>query len=94
MSLVQLEHVLELAEQLEPTEQMLLVAKLLERRTGSVTREMLLAEFERRKQSGAFAHEESFYGEYAAEPSSSLSFEDIQAAIHEYSWEDELDEFY
>jgi hypothetical protein len=94
MSFAKLEQVLELAVQLEPNEQALLVAKLLAHQSGRVTRALLLEEHQQLLAQGAFNnHVESLYGKYA-QTDSGLSFEDIEAAIHENSWEDELDEFY
>jgi tRNA nucleotidyltransferase/poly(A) polymerase len=58
-----------------------------------VTREMLLEEHQQLLAARAFDHLEDVRDKYA-QTDSGLSFEDIEAAIHEHSWEDELDEFY
>lgn len=88
------EYVLELAKQLKPAEQTALIENLKAAQSGQITRERLLAEFERRKASGAFEHTESLYGKYA-NPSLDISAEALEATIHEAAtaWEEELDEF-
>jgi hypothetical protein len=92
---VRYEDVLELAKQLKPEEQTALIEYLRARQTGQVTREMLLAEFERRKAAGLFENAESLYGKFA-EPYVELSEEELEATIREASteWEKELDEFF
>jgi hypothetical protein len=97
MADITFEHVLELAEQLTPDERAQLIerlqATLKSTATGSVTREMILAEFERRKAAGAFEHVESLYGKYAV-PGVEWSQEEIDAYLHEIGteWEKEMDE--
>ena len=92
---VRYEDVLELAKQLTPEEQTALIEHLRARQTGQVTREMLLAEFERRKAAGLFENAQSLYGKYA-EPRVDISEEALEASIREASteWEKELDEFF
>lgn len=91
--MITLAHVLELAEQLTTIEQATLVERLLSRLSSSTTREMLLAEFERRKQAHTFEHEESLYGKYA-NPTVNISAEELDTTIHEFAneWEQELDD--
>jgi hypothetical protein len=88
-----LAQVLELAEQLTPIEQATLVERLLSRLSSSTTREMLLVEFERRKQAHLFDHEESLYGKYA-NPAVNISSEELDATIRQFAneWEQELDD--
>src|SRR5690242_16665719 len=92
---VRYEDVLVLAKQLKPEEQIALIEYLRARQTGQVTREMLLAEFERRKAAGLFENAESLYGKYA-EPRVDISEAELEATIREASteWEKELDEFF
>jgi hypothetical protein len=82
-----------MAEQLNRAEQAALVERLQSRLSGRVTREALLAEFERRKEARVFQDAESLYGKYA-EPSVDLSAEELEASIREFSteWEKELDD--
>jgi hypothetical protein len=88
-------HVLELAKQLTPEEQTALIETLRAKQRGQVTREMLLAEFERRKATGEDKHDDLYFGKYA-NPSVNVSEEQLLADIHEAAteWEKELDEFY
>ncbi len=77
--MVTFEQVYQLAEQLPLTEQLRLMAQLrqkVSRSSGSVTREQLLAEFERKKQSGVFENAESLYGKYA-NPDADVSSEEL-----------------
>jgi Mg/Co/Ni transporter MgtE len=90
--------VIELVEILSSAERAALMRHLQEKTIGSAlgettTRESILAEFERRKAAGAFEGVESLKGKYAKRDVD-LSFEAIEEAIHEHSWEDELDEFF
>jgi hypothetical protein len=87
--------VLEMAKQLTPEEQTALIETLRAKQRGQVTREMLLAEFERRKAAGEDQHDNLFFGKYA-NPSVDISEEQLLADIHEAAteWEKELDEFY
>jgi hypothetical protein len=95
VSTVTVEQVVRLAEQLSPSDRVLLIHRLQAITPDSerVTREMIVAEHARRVAAGAFKNVESLYGHYAR-PGLDLSFEDIEAAIDEYSWEDELDELF
>jgi hypothetical protein len=75
------------AEQLSTEEQAALIDYLLQRnkltyQNPPVTRESLLAEFERRKASGAFENVESLRGKFA-DPALDLSFEEIQGILNE-----------
>ena len=92
---VRYEDVLELAKQLKPEEQIALIEYLRARQSGQVTREMLLAEFERRKSAGLFENAESLYGKFA-EPRVDITEEALETTIREASteWEKELDEFF
>jgi hypothetical protein len=91
------DQILRAAEGLTPNEQAALIAHLRTRATassGAVSREQVLAEFERRKAAGAFEKAESLKGKFA-HPALDLTFEEIQSIIHEAAteWESELDEF-
>jgi hypothetical protein len=87
-------HVLELAKQLTPEEQTALIETLRAKQRGQVTREMLMAEFERRKAAGLFENAESLYGKYA-NPDIDISAEQLEADIREAAteWEKELDDY-
>jgi hypothetical protein len=97
MSDIIFEQVLELAKQLPSDERAEWVEQLqdtLPRKfSGQVTREMLLEEHARLKAAGAFDHVESLYGKYA-NPKVDISFEELQAYLHEVGteWEKERDE--
>jgi hypothetical protein len=101
MSITVYEQIVDLTEQLTDEERIKLARYLqegLRSRSVSVngqwmTREMLIADFAAKRAAGVFDKGESLYGKYAR-PDLDLNFEDIEAAIHEHSWEDELDEFY
>lgn len=99
MSDVTFEQVLELAKQLPSDERAELVDQLQDtlprKLAGRVTREMLLEEHARLKAAGAFNHVESLYGKYA-NPKVDVSFEEMQAYLHEVGteWEKEMDEFF
>lgn len=96
MTDVTLEQVIRLAQQLDPLERAKLVESLQKTLPTplnmGITREEVLAEHARRLAAGAFNNVDSLYGRYAR-PGLDLSFDDIEAAIHEHSWEDELDQF-
>lgn len=94
--MVTFEQVYKLAEQLPPDEQLLLIAQLRQKvshRLGSVTREELLAEFERKRQAGVFEKAESLYGKYA-NPNSDVSSEDLQVTIRQIrdQWKEDFPE--
>jgi hypothetical protein len=95
MAAISYEYVLELAKQLTPVEQRALIEQLRARQSGHVTREMLLAEFERRKAAGAAEHDTLYFGKYA-NPAVDVNAEAIEATLHEAAteWEKELDEFF
>jgi hypothetical protein len=86
--------VLELAKQLTPEEQTALIETLRAKQRGQVTREMLMAESERRKAAGLFENAESLYGKYA-NPDIDISAEQLEADIREAAteWEKELDDY-
>ncbi len=86
MSDVTLEKVLELAKQLSLEEQAMLIKRLNidTTRRGSITLAEIEAEQARRVAAGEFDNVESLYGKYAR-PGLDLSFEDIEAAIHEHN---------
>src|SRR5687767_9982730 len=91
------DQVLRAADELTHEEQAALIAYLQAKsmtQTSGTTREHILAEFERRKASGAFDQVESLRGKFA-HPALNLSFEDIQGILHDAStdWENEIDEF-
>jgi len=91
------EEVAELAEQLSPDEQAALVERLqakLKPHRG-LTREQVLAEFERRKASGEFEYVESLYGQFA-HPDLDLSDASLITQLHAIAteWENELDEYF
>jgi hypothetical protein len=92
---VNYEYVLQLAKKLKPEEQTALIEQLRAQQRGQITREALLAEFERRKAAGAFVDAEDLYGKYA-NPAVDISEEELEATIREASteWEKELDEFF
>jgi hypothetical protein len=85
--------ILELVRQLKPEEKTALVEELRAEQSGRVTREMLLAEFERRKAAGADRHDSLFFGKYAYPPIE-LSSEELAATLKEVAteWEKELDD--
>jgi hypothetical protein len=62
--------------------------------SSRVTREELIAEHEARRAAGAFEHVESLFNKY--DNGRDITYEEIEAAIHEASteWEKELDEFH
>ncbi len=91
------DQIMQAVEALSREEQTLLIARLQIKTieaAGTVTRESILAEFERRRATGAFDHVESLHGKFA-HPDLDLTFEEIQAITHEAAteWEDEIDEF-
>lgn len=90
------EYVLELAKQLKPAEQTALIENLKAAQSGQITRELLLAEFERRKASGAFDRPNDLYFGKYANLDLDISAEELEATIHEAAtaWEEELDEFH
>ena len=63
------------------------------RSSGSVTREQLMAEFERKRQTGVFENAESLYGKYA-NPNADVSSEDLLATIREIrdQWKEDFPE--
>jgi hypothetical protein len=94
--MVTFEQVYHLAEQLPLSEQLRLMPQLRQKvsySSGSVTREQLLAEFERKKQAGVFENAESLYGKYA-NPNANVSQEDLQATIREIrdQWKEDFPE--
>ncbi len=95
MAMVAYEHVLEMARQLKPEEQQALIKALQPQTALPINRELVLAEFARRKAAGLFENAESLYGKFAY-PQVELTEEALLATIREFSteWEDELDEFY
>jgi hypothetical protein len=95
MGALTFDQILQAVERLTPEEQAALIARLKARiatASGTVTRERVLAEFERRKATGAFESVESLRGKFA-HPALGLSFEEIQAITHEAAteWENEVD---
>jgi hypothetical protein len=86
---------LQAIEQLTPEEQSALIIHL-QRKVSEVSpeRRLVLAEFERRKESGAFENAESLRGMFA-HPALDLSFEEIQDLTHQIAkeWEEEIDTF-
>ena len=96
MADVTLEQIVQMIAHLSPEDRNLLVHGLKSDMPiiseTRISRETILAEHARRLAAGAFDHVESMFGRYA-KPGLDPSFEDIEAAIHEHSWEDELDEF-
>ena len=97
MSDVTLEQVVQMIAQLSDEDRAKLVESLRATETilpeGHVSREMVLGEYARRLAAGAFNNVESLYGRYA-KSDLDLSLENIEAAIHDNSWEDELGEFF
>jgi hypothetical protein len=96
MGTLTFDQILRAVEGLTPEEQAVLIARL--RRmaavaSGTVTREGVLAEFERRKAGGAFKNVESLRGKFA-HPAMDLTFEEIQDMTGEAAtaWENEPDE--
>lgn len=88
------EYVLELAKQLKPAEQTALIENLKAAQSGQITRELLLAEFERRWSMGGAETDNLYFGKYA-NPDINISAEELEATIHEAAnaWEEELDEY-
>jgi hypothetical protein len=95
MGTMTVDELVHLAEQLTPSDRVTLIERLKAITPGSdvVTRETILAEHARRIASGAFQNAESLLGRYGR-PGFDLSFEDIEAAIHEHSWEDDFDQLF
>jgi hypothetical protein len=97
MSDVTFEQVYELAKQLPSEERAELVERLQEtlpyKVPERVTREQLIADFERKKADGAFNNIESLRGKYA-NPNVDVSAEEIQAYLHKIGteWEKEIDD--
>lgn len=94
--MVTLEQVYELAEQLKFEDKVQPIARLrqkINQSTGSVTREQLLAEIERKKAADVFENAESLYGKFA-NPEVDFSDEELRACLHEVGreWEAEMDE--
>lgn len=94
--MVTFEQVYELAGQLPLAEQLRLIAQLrekLNRSSGSVTREQLLAEFERKKAAGVFDKSGSLRGKYA-NPDVDVSEEELMATIREIrdQWKEDFPE--
>jgi hypothetical protein len=88
--------VLQLAEQLTVEEQQALARQLLSTsKPIDLTREHVLAEFERRKVAGEFDNFEILRNKYA-QPDNDLSEEQLLATLHDIAteWEQELDEFF
>lgn len=91
------DQIIHAAEALSRDQQALLIARLqakTKESAGTVTRESILAEFERRKAGGAFDPQQSLHGKFA-HPDLDLTFAEIQAITHEAAteWEAETDEF-
>lgn len=97
MADISFEEIAQLAEQLKPEEQAALVARLQLkiRKSPPMTREQILAEFERRKTSGAFKNAEILRNKYA-NSAFNISDDQLLNDIHEAAteWEKELDEFF
>ncbi len=95
MSDITFEQVYEWAKQLPSEKRAELVERLQEtlphKWTRPVTREMLLAEFERKKAAGAFKNLESLRGKFA-NPHVSIGAEELDAYLHEIGteWEQEI----
>jgi hypothetical protein len=89
---VSYEYVLQLAKQLKPEEQNALIEQLRAQQRGQITREALLAEFERRKAAGAFERAEDLYGKYA-NPAVDISVEELEATLREIGteWKKQFD---
>jgi hypothetical protein len=91
------DQIIEAAETLNREQQALLIARLRVKTVesvDSVTRDSILAEFERRKDEGAFEHTASLHGKFA-HPDLDLTFEEIQKITHEAAteWENEIEDF-
>jgi hypothetical protein len=96
MSSVTYEQVLQLVGQLSPADQQRLAEHLQRDGLGggkTITREQILHEQAQRLAQGYEPQLLGLVGLFPR-PDLDLSFEDIEAAIHENSWEDELDEFF
>jgi len=97
MSNVTFEQVYELAKQLPSEERAELVERLQKtlpyKSPEPVTREQLLAEFERKKAAGAFNKAESLRGKYA-KPEVQWEEGELEAYLHEIrtEWEKEIDD--
>lgn len=65
MATIAYDVVLQMALQLNEEEQTALIAALQQKNIASITRAMVLAEFERRKTSGEFQMVEDLYGKFA-----------------------------
>lgn len=87
------------AERLDPQDRIWLIQRLQASLDApvvdrGVTREGILADFDRRKAAGLFENVESLYGKYAG--GADVSQEELDALFHEIGteWEQELDEFF
>jgi len=91
------EEIAELAEKLTPDEQAALGERLRSKSQSrrGLTREQILAEFQRRKTSGEFEYIESLYGQFA-HPDLDLSDDSLNTMLHAIAteWENELDEYF
>ena len=88
--------VINLIEQLDENQQEALVQHLQQitgRKQPGLTRELILREQEARLDAGYAENLPSLVGLFP-HPGTDLSFEAIEKAIHEDSWESELDEFF
>jgi hypothetical protein len=96
MSRVTFEQALRIVEQLSYADQQRLVEYLQHhdaRMEEVVTREQILQHQAQRLAQGYKPQLPGLVGLFPR-PDLDLSFEDIESAIHENSWEDELDEFF
>lgn len=87
------DELLEVVETLNDAQKEILITKLTA--PTSLTREKVLAEFERRKALGLFENAESLFGKFG-NPNVDVSEEDLMNTLHDIAteWEQELDEFF
>lgn len=90
------EEIVQAAQKLPPEQKALLVQRLQPSESEGLTREKILAEFERRKAAGLFKNAESLRNKYYNPALDDLTDEQLLADIHEIAteWEKELDEFF
>lgn len=90
------DEILQAAQKLTPEQKAVLVETLKAPETPGLTREKVLAEFERRQAAGLFKNAESLRNKYYNPALEDLTDEQLLADIHEIAteWEKELDEFF
>ena len=90
------DEIVQAAQKLSPKQKALLAESLKPFTPEGLTREKVLAEFERRKVAGLFKNAESLRNKYYNPALEGLTDKQLLADIHEIAteWEKELDEFF